>query len=50
MTRATRRLSARKVETIRKPGYHADVKDFTSSLTNPVLAVGVHLPHSWKTA
>src|SRR6476660_1201934 len=24
MTRATRRLSARKVETIRKPGYHAD--------------------------
>src|SRR6202023_3213279 len=24
MTRATRRLSSRKVETIRKPGYHAD--------------------------
>ena len=24
MTRATRRLSARKVETIKKPGYHAD--------------------------
>jgi hypothetical protein len=24
MTRATRRLSVRKVETIRKPGYHAD--------------------------
>jgi Arm DNA-binding domain len=24
MTRATKRLSARKVQTIRKPGYHAD--------------------------